>query len=113
MNDPVAAPAVRQDACRAEPGVFVPVIDPNRCEAKGDCVRVCPYDVFEIRAIDDAIRARLSLRGRLKAWAHGGRQAHVLAPDRCHACGLCVAACPEDAITLTRAGVGQGDRPGD
>ena len=28
------------------------------------------------------------------------RQALVKAPDDCHACGLCVEACPEDAITL-------------
>lgn len=113
MNDLVPSPAVRADKCRSDPGSFVPVIDPNRCEAKGDCVRVCPYDVFEIGPIGDAVRARLSLRGRLKAWAHGGQQAHVAAPDRCHACGLCVAACPEDAITLARAHAGQGDRPGD
>jgi len=30
------------------------------------------------------------------------RQAVVVAPEECHACGLCVAACPERAIQLTR-----------
>ncbi len=88
--------------CREDGGTFAPVIDINRCEAKADCVRVCPYQVFEIRPIDMATRQRLSLRGRLKSWAHGGKQAHVVDPDRCHACGLCVAACPEKAITLRR-----------
>ena len=29
-----------------------PVIDHGRCEAKRDCVRVCPYDVFEVRRMD-------------------------------------------------------------
>jgi 4Fe-4S ferredoxin len=26
----------------------------------------------------------------------------VIKPDACHACGLCVTACPEKAITLIR-----------
>ena len=46
----------------------------------------------------------MSLRGRLKALVHGSRQAFVARPEACHACGLCVAACPERAITL-----GKGD----
>jgi NAD-dependent dihydropyrimidine dehydrogenase PreA subunit len=25
-------------------GVLAPVIDRNRCEAKQDCLRICPYD---------------------------------------------------------------------
>ena len=27
----------------------MPVIDPTRCEAKGPCVPICPYDVLAIR----------------------------------------------------------------
>ena len=45
-------------------------------------------------------RAKLSWMGRLKAWAHGNRQAFVVRPDACHACKLCVDACPENAIRL-------------
>ena len=82
------------------PGRLVPVIDRNRCEAKGPCVEVCPYDVFEVRPLGDAERQGMSLVGRLKAWAHGNRQAFVIDPDACHACGLCVTACPEKAIRL-------------
>jgi len=37
--------------------------------------------------------------GRLKVFAHGGRQAFAVRADACHACGLCVA-CPERAIQL-------------
>ena len=88
------------DECRGEPGKVAPVVDRNRCEAKQDCVRVCPYDVFEIRALDAADRASLSLIGRLKAWAHGNEQAFVVRPDDCHACQLCIEACPEDALRL-------------
>ena len=86
--------------CRGEPGKVAPVVDRNRCEGKEDCVRVCPYDVFEIRVLDAADRASLSLMGRLKAWAHGNRQAHVVRPKDCHACQLCIDACPESALRL-------------
>ena len=63
-------------------------------------MRVCPYDVFEIRDLAPEDRAGLSLFGRLKAWAHGNRQAYVVRPADCHACQLCIAACPEKALRL-------------
>jgi NAD-dependent dihydropyrimidine dehydrogenase PreA subunit len=81
----------------------VPVVDRNRCEAKADCVAVCPYHVFELRALAPSDREGQSWLGRLKTWAHGGRQAYVVRPDDCHACQRCVEACPEDAIRLAPA----------
>lgn len=78
----------------------LPVVDRNRCEAKGACVSVCPFHVFEIRPLGAAERAALSLTGKLKAWAHGNRQAYVARPEDCHACGKCIAACPENALRL-------------
>jgi NAD-dependent dihydropyrimidine dehydrogenase PreA subunit len=90
------------DDCKQEAGVIGPVIDRNRCEGKEDCVRVCPYDVFEIATIGPAERKGLSWIGRIKALAHGGRQAFAVRADACHACGLCVTACPEKAIQLAR-----------
>jgi 4Fe-4S ferredoxin len=83
-------------------GLALPIIDRNRCEGKEDCVVVCPYDVFEVRKLTDQEREGMSLRGSLKSWAHGHRQAVVVKPMDCHACGLCVKACPEEAITLRR-----------
>ena len=80
-----------------------PVIDRNRCEGKEDCVRACPYAVFEMGRLTVEELRGLSLVGRLKAWAHGGRQAFAVHADVCHGCGLCVTACPEHAITLRRA----------
>jgi 4Fe-4S ferredoxin len=95
---PSAASACRDDA------KLVPVIDRSRCEAKADCVRVCPYHVFEVRPLEPTERAGLGRLARLKLWVHGGKQAFVKAPEDCHACGLCVQACPEDAITLRARG---------
>lgn len=81
-------------------GMAVPVIDRNRCEAKAECVRVCPYNVFELRTLSRQDMDGVSLLGRLKARVHGNRQAFVARPEDCHACAKCVAACPEDAIRL-------------
>jgi NAD-dependent dihydropyrimidine dehydrogenase PreA subunit len=65
-------------------------------------VQVCPYDVFEVRVLTPEERVGVSLRGRLNLLVRRNRQAVVVAPEDCHACGLCVAACPERAIQLTR-----------
>ena len=92
--------AAEELACKVVPGRVAPVVDKNRCEAKEECVRVCPYDVFEMRKLTRQDRAGMSLLGRLKSAAHGNRQAFVLNPESCHACNLCVEACPEQAIQL-------------
>ena len=84
-------------------GMVVPVIDRNRCEGKSDCVRVCPYHVFALGKLTPEQRNGLSLLGKLKAWAHGNAQASVVNGSACRNCGLCVAACPERAITLRAA----------
>ena len=88
------------EACKAAPASWAPVIDRNRCEGKKDCVEVCPYDVFEVRRIDDADFAALGVLGKLKSLAHGRQTAYTPGADRCQACGLCVVACPEKAITI-------------
>jgi len=88
------------EKCGAEPGAFLPRIDRNSCEGKKDCVEVCPYDVFEVRRIDDHDFAGLSFLGKMKSRAHGRQTAYTPHADLCQACGLCVVACPEKAITL-------------
>ena len=90
------------DTCKQPAGRFVPVVDRARCEGKADCVRVCPYQVFEILILTREQRRELPFIARLKALAHGNRQAFAIRADGCHACGLCVAACPEEALTLAR-----------
>ena len=87
--------------CSEISGRVAPVVDRNRCEGKEDCVLVCPYDVFTIQPLTDIDRANLSFIGKLKAWAHGGKQAYVTNPQACHACKLCISACPEKALKLS------------
>jgi 4Fe-4S ferredoxin len=89
-------------ACKQAPGAFAPVIDRNRCEGKGDCVAVCPKNVFVLGVLPAAERGSLSLLGKVKGFAHGWKQAFMPNVGACEACALCVAACPEDAITLER-----------
>jgi NAD-dependent dihydropyrimidine dehydrogenase PreA subunit len=85
------------------PGVARPVVDFNRCEGKGDCARVCPYDVFDVRKIDRPDYQGLSLIGKFKSRVHGGVVAYTPKADQCRACGLCLKACPEKAIKLVKA----------
>lgn len=92
----------KPDPCKPEPGTLQPVIDRGRCEGKRDCVTVCPYDVFEVRRIDDADFAKLGLLGKLKSIAHRRQTAYTPRASACHSCGLCVTACPEKAIKLAR-----------
>ncbi len=93
-----------KDECKQPAGVIAPVIDRTRCEGKRDCAAVCPYDVFEIRTLTQDERSALPFLARLKAMMHGNRQAFAVNAQACHACGLCVAACPEKAIRLLRPG---------
>jgi 4Fe-4S ferredoxin len=89
--------------CKEEPGVIRPRVDLGRCEGKADCVRVCPESVFEVRRIESADYGSLSLLHRLKVRVHGMEVAYTPNVDACRACGLCVAACPEHAITLAKS----------
>lgn len=88
------------EECKADPGARRPVVDPRRCEGKGDCVEVCPYDVFEVARMDEAAYAAMPFLVRVKLLVHGKKTALTPGADRCRACGLCVVACPEKAIVL-------------
>jgi 4Fe-4S ferredoxin len=92
------------DGCRSAPGALVPHVDRGKCEGKADCVEVCPYDVFEVRRIDDADFARLGVLAKLKSVVHGRKTAYTPRASACQACGKCVEACPEKAIKLGRPG---------
>ena len=98
------------DRCSDVSGRVAPVVDRNRCEGKADCVRVCPFNVFEIGTLSNVQRKELSLFGRAKAWAHDYKQAIIVNPLDCHACQLCVDACPEHALHLAPIATPEGTR---
>lgn len=79
-----------------------PVVDFSRCEGKDACAKICPYDVFDVRRIALSDYQKLSFIAKIKNRAHGGKVAYTPHADQCHACGLCVKACPERAIKLVK-----------
>jgi 4Fe-4S ferredoxin len=95
MNAPVS--------CNQDPGVVGPLVELGRCEGKGDCVRVCPENVFQVRRIHEADYRTLNLLHKFKLRVHRMQVAYTPNADACRACSLCVTACPEQAITLRRA----------
>ncbi len=57
---------------------MAPEVDLNKCEGCGNCIDVCPADVFEME----------------------NDKASVTRPDDCLDCGACAEECPPQAITL-------------
>lgn len=45
------------ELCKAEAGIFEPVIDRLRCTAEGPCIKACPFDVLAFRQIPAEQRA--------------------------------------------------------
>src|SRR4051812_7324836 len=91
------------EECRAEAGAWAPVVDRARCEGKGDCVEVCPYGVFEVGQIAEEEYRAMPFLVRIKLRVHGKKTVFMPKIDACKACGLCVVACPEKALSLARS----------
>lgn len=87
--------------CDDAGGKLMPIVNFNNCGAKEYCIAVCPYDVFEMRPIKEEHKKDLNLKGKIKTLFFKNK-AYLTDPLLCHACGLCVPACPENAIKLTR-----------
>jgi 4Fe-4S ferredoxin len=94
--------ARRPSQCQPEAGKFLPIIDRNRCDGKQDCVAVCPFDVFAMQRISVSDLSALPFPPRKAHKLIGKWQAFAVRAEACHACNLCVVACPEDAIRLVR-----------
>ncbi|WP_420469922.1 4Fe-4S binding protein [Brevundimonas sp. FT23042] len=92
----------RGSRCAQPPGTVQPIVDPARCEGKAACVSVCPFDVFEVVRIPAETFSTLGAFAKFKVWAHGMKTAITPNAAACEGCGLCVSACPEDAIRLER-----------
>ena len=57
-----------------------------------------------MRKLSPDDKRALPFVSRVKAMLHRNWQAFAVRADQCHACGLCVAACPTHAIKLERLG---------
>ncbi|MGA9659353.1 MAG: ferredoxin family protein [Asticcacaulis sp.] len=88
--------------CTQPAGHFIPVIDRNRCDGKADCVVICPYEVFDLGILPPESRKDIRGIAKIKGFVGGWKQSFAVRSDACRACGLCVTACPEKAITLVR-----------
>ena len=93
-------PARPGEDCASAPDRYDIIVDRGKCEGKGDCVEVCPYSVFEVGRLTDAEFSALSLLGKVKSLAHRRKTARTPKLHACQACGMCIVACPEDALTL-------------
>jgi 4Fe-4S ferredoxin len=96
---------IENKSSKFSPGFLFPVVDANRCEGKGPCIEVCPVSVFNMGILPKSRRSELSLKGKVKGFAHRWKQAIVINPQACEGCGLCVSACPEKAIMLVKSTV--------
>jgi heterodisulfide reductase subunit A-like polyferredoxin len=71
-----------------EVGGIVAEVDAEKCVACLTCVRICPYDVPQIRVDFDGVGGIVG--------------AAAIEPAQCHGCGICVSECPARAIQLVR-----------
>ena len=79
---------------------IIPVINLNKCEGNGICTHVCLLNVFRTDRISAEQFGTLSFIGKLKSLFSDNRKCFAVNPDLCINCGLCVTACPENAIKL-------------
>jgi len=69
-------------------GGVVAQVDADKCVGCLTCVRICPYDVPQVRADFSGVGGIVG--------------AAYIEPAQCHGCGICVAECPAKAIQLLR-----------
>ncbi len=87
-------------SCKPIPTKVGPLIDMNKCEGREECVKVCPYDVFEMHLLSGQEKSESNPARTMENRSNGNRKAYTANIESCHACGVCVTACPEKAITL-------------
>ena len=97
--------------CAAPPGRWLPIVDLRHCDARADCIIVCPNDVFALGRMDPEQFKRLRLPAKVRVSRHGRRVALTPNADQCRGCGLCVVACPEHALSLSDTRKGKAIEP--
>ncbi len=71
----------------------LPVVDPEKCTACGDCVEACPLDLFTVMPVDD--RLIVQCKNLLE-----GEAATNVCTVACNACGRCVADAADGLIEI-------------
>ncbi|MEJ2501914.1 MAG: (Fe-S)-binding protein [Gemmatimonadota bacterium] len=71
----------------------LPVVDPAKCTACGDCVEACPLGLFELLPLDDHLIVQC------KSLLEGEAATEVCAVA-CNACGRCAVDAPEGLIEM-------------
>jgi len=79
------------------------VVNHKRCTACGDCQKVCPQGILEIRKLTSAEKQKMNLFQRLDCYCHKNNTLDVIDPDKCLGCGFCIKACRHRAIFLKDA----------
>jgi Na+-translocating ferredoxin:NAD+ oxidoreductase RNF subunit RnfB len=72
----------------------LPVVDVDKCTACGDCVEVCPKDLFSLQPIDH--RLWVACKNE-----EAGNEILEECQVACYACGKCVMDAPGGLITMT------------
>ena len=78
-------------AIRMEEGL--PIVDPEKCTACGNCVAACPRKIISLRPCDFGVVVACSSRD-------AGAVVRKICPVGCIACKICVKQVPE-AFTVT------------
>lgn len=71
----------------------LPVVDTEKCTACGDCVDICPRDLFSLHPVSH--RLWVACKNQEK-----GEEAEAECAVLCTACGRCAADAPDGVITL-------------
>ncbi len=71
----------------------LPVVDPAKCTACGDCVQACPRDLFALAALEHALVVQCSA-------PLTGEAAIALCSVACDACGRCAQDAPGELVRM-------------
>jgi len=71
----------------------LPVVDPAKCTACGDCVDACPRNLFDIQPLDQRLILQCSA-------PLAGDEAMALCSVACDACGRCAQDAPGELVRI-------------
>ena len=71
----------------------LPVVDTENCTACGDCVDICPKDLFELRPLAEKLYVQCNIPLE-------GESVTALCSAGCDACGKCVADAPSGLMAM-------------